>query len=56
MVQERAEEIVAVFFKGIKGRDWRAAEALLLRRDGISRSAMVLVGSGLGHPTRRSCS
>ena len=31
MVQERAEEIVGVFFEAIKSGDWRAAEALLMR-------------------------
>ncbi len=31
MVQERAEEIVGVFFKAIDSGDWRAAEALLMR-------------------------
>ena len=30
-VEERAEEIVGVFFKAIKDGDWRAAEALLTR-------------------------
>ena len=31
MVQERAEEIIGVFFEAIKAGDWRAAEALLTR-------------------------
>lgn len=31
MVQERAEEIVGVFFKAIEAGDWRSAEALLMR-------------------------
>jgi hypothetical protein len=34
MVQERAEEIVGVFFKAIESGDWRAAEALLMRVHG----------------------
>ena len=29
--QERADEIVGVFFKAIESGDWRAAEALLMR-------------------------